>query len=155
MRVVLQRVSSASVAVAGETIGAIDQGLLALVGVAPNDADAQLLWMVEKVLGLRIFADAEKPMNRSLLDLDAVAEPAGILIVSQFTLTADTRRGKRPSFTTAAPPQHALHIYNKFVDQVEAAIAGTNISVATGEFGADMQVSLVNDGPVTFVLDRD
>ena len=144
MRAVLQRVSQASVTVADRTVGSIDQGLLVLLGVAPEDDAATVAWMTDKILGLRVFADDAKPMNRSVMDV------AGqILLVSQFTLTGDTRRGKRPSFTSAAKPDHALQIYQHL-----AAELSRSITVETGEFGADMQVALVNDGPVTFVLER-
>ncbi len=144
MRVLLQRVSSASVTVAGTRVGEIETGLLALVGVAPEDGAEQVRWMADKVLGLRIFADAHKPMNASVLDVGGA-----LLVVSQFTLTADTSRGKRPSFTTAADPEHAREIYEQFV-----AALSHRAPVQTGVFGADMQVALVNDGPVTFLLER-
>ena len=144
MKAVLQRVTEASVVVDDETVGAIGAGLLILLGVEPDDGPEQVAWMVDKTLGLRIFADADKPMNRSLLDIGGEA-----LVVSQFTLAADTRRGRRPSFTTAAAPDHAEAIYRQFVEALEK-----QVTVATGRFGADMAVSLVNDGPVTFVLER-
>ena len=144
MKVLLQRVSEAAVDVAGERIAEIGTGLLLLVGVAPEDSDEQIRWLADKTLGLRIFADAEKPMNRSVVDIQGE-----ILVVSQFTLTADTSKGKRPGFSTAAPPAHAEEIYSKFVAQLQQTMP-----VQTGQFGADMQVSLVNDGPVTFLLER-
>ncbi len=152
MRVLLQRVSSASVTVEDEVVAQIGAGLLVLVGVAPTDGEAQVQWMAERLLGLRIFADPTradgapgKNMNRSVLDTGGE-----LLVVSQFTLTADTRRGRRPSFTSAAAPQHAEQIYQ----QLAAALAA-RAPVQTGRFGADMQVALVNDGPVTFLLERD
>jgi len=117
---------------------------LVLLGVAPEDGDEQIAWLAEKVLGLRIFADADKPMNRSVVDVGGE-----LLVVSQFTLMADTARGKRPGFSTAAPPGWAQTLYRRFVDELEKTLP-----VQTGRFGADMQVSLVNDGPVTFVLER-
>ena len=141
MRAVLQRVTQAEVRVAGEVVGSIDAGLLVLLGVAPEDNAETVDWMAAKVLGLRIFADAEKPMNRSVQDIGGE-----ILVVSQFTLTADTSRGKRPSFVSAAAPEHARAIYDLFVSRLDE-----DISVSTGKFGADMQVQLINDGPVTFV----
>lgn len=144
MKAVVQRVSEAQVSVDGAVIGAIDAGLLVLLGLAPKDTLETVEWMAAKVLGLRIFADDTKPMNRNVLDVGGQ-----VLVVSQFTLTADTSRGKRPSFVTAAPPDQALELYNLFVSALEKSIA-----VSTGEFGADMQVQLVNDGPVTFVLER-
>ena len=144
MKVLLQRVSEAAVDIGGERVAQIGAGLLVLVGVAPEDGDAELRWLADKTLGLRIFADAEKPMNRSVVDIQGE-----LLVVSQFTLTADTRKGKRPGFSTAAPPAHAEAIYTKFVDELRQTLP-----VQTGQFGADMQVSLVNDGPVTFMLER-
>ena len=144
MRAVIQRVSSADVKVAGDMVGAIEQGLVILLGVEPEDGEPEVSWMVDKILNLRIFTDADKPMNRSLLDISGQA-----LVVSQFTLAADVSRGRRPSFTTAAAPSHAEEIYERFV-----ALMRQTVTVATGQFGADMAVSLVNDGPVTFVLER-
>ena len=144
MKVLLQRVSQAAVDVAGERIAEIGPGLLALVGVAPEDGDEQIRWLADKTLGLRIFPDEQKPMNRSVLDVGGE-----LLVVSQFTLTADTGKGKRPGFSTAAAPEVAEHIYLRFVAELEKTMP-----VQTGRFGADMQVSLVNDGPVTFMLEK-
>ena len=144
MKVLLQRVSRAAVEVGGATTGKIGHGLLVFVGVEQADGQAQADWLVDKTLGLRIFPDEEKAMNRSLLDVGGE-----ILIVSQFTLAADTAKGKRPGFSTAAQPELAETLYNYFVQQV-----AQQMPVQTGEFGADMQVSLVNDGPVTFMLER-
>ncbi len=144
MKVLLQRVSSARVDVAGENIASIGAGLLAFVGVEPDDGDDQVLWLAEKTLGLRIFPDDEKPMNRSVVDVGGE-----ILVVSQFTLAADTRSGKRPGFSTAAPPDVAERLYLRFADLLAA-----DCPVQTGRFGADMAVSLTNDGPVTFLLER-
>ncbi len=144
MKVLLQRVSHAAVDVAGERIAEIGPGLLALVGVAPQDGDAQIRWLADKTLGLRIFPDEEKPMNRSVMDVGGE-----LLVVSQFTLTADTSKGKRPGFSTAAPPEEAEQVYLRFVAELEQ-----RMPVQTGRFGADMQVSLVNDGPVTFMLEK-
>jgi D-tyrosyl-tRNA(Tyr) deacylase len=145
MRVLLQRVSSAAVDVDGERIAHISLGLLVFVGLHPDDGAAEIDWMADKVLGLRIFPDADKPMNASVADVGGQ-----VLIVSQFTLAADTSRGKRPGFSTAAPPEQAANLYQRFVD----AVAERYSRVCTGAFGADMQVSLVNDGPVTFLLER-
>lgn len=145
MRALLQRVSEARVSVAGEQVGAIDGGLLVFLGVEPSDGEAEIGWMVEKILGLRIFPDDDKPMNRSVVDVDG-----GVLVVSQFTLAADTTRGKRPSFTSAAPPEIAEPIYLRFLEEMRSRHA----RVDAGVFGGDMQVALVNDGPVTFLLER-
>jgi len=145
MKVLLQRVSEASVEVAGECVARIGPGLLALVGVAPEDGEEQLQWLADKTLGLRIFADEAKPMNLSVADVSGE-----LLVVSQFTLAADTSRGRRPGFSSAAPPEHAEAIYDRFVE-----VLRETMPVQTGVSGADMQVSLINDGPVTFLLDRD
>jgi D-tyrosyl-tRNA(Tyr) deacylase len=145
MRVVVQRVSSASVTVDDEAVASISTGLLVFLGVFPDDGDAQLDWMADKVLGLRVFPGDDKPMNRSVVDV------AGeVLVVSQFTLAADTSRGKRPGFSTAAPPEVAEVIYERFVARLRALYP----RVASGRFGADMKVALVNDGPATFLLER-
>lgn len=145
MKALLQRVTEASVAVAGERIAAIDAGLLVLLGVEPEDSEAEADWLAAKTLALRIFADAEKPMNRSVVDV-----AGAILVVSQFTLAADTSRGNRPGFSSAAPPEQAERLYEAFV----AALRRRYPKVATGRFGADMQVALINDGPVTLLLER-
>jgi len=144
VRLVLQHVSHAAVAVGGIEIARIGPGLLVLLGVAPADTEADVERLVAKTLALRIFPDEAKPMNRSVLDI------AGeVLVVSQFTLTADTSRGNRPGFSTAAPPELAERLYERFAAAVRARLG----RVATGRFGADMIVTLANDGPVTFVLD--
>jgi D-tyrosyl-tRNA(Tyr) deacylase len=148
MRVVLQRVSSASVRVAGRVTGKIGAGFLVLAGFAPTDSDAQLAWMAEKIVGLRVFGDAEGKMNRDLTDVNG-----GILVVSQFTLYGDAGKGRRPSFIDAAPPNIAIPLYEKFVALLKDKGAG-RIPVETGEFGAMMDVELVNDGPVTLILER-
>ncbi len=145
MRAVVQRVSSASVSVDGQTVGAVDRGLLVLLGVAAGDTPADGEWLAQKVAALRIFADAEDRMNLSVRDVGG-----GILVVSQFTLIASTRKGNRPSFNDSAPPALAVPLYETFVRHLEIAIGRP---VATGRFGAMMQVSLVNDGPVTLVID--
>ncbi len=141
----IQRVSSASVDVEGRTVGAIGGGFLVLLAVAPTDGAPQVAWMAEKVSGLRVFADEEGKMNRSLLDLGLAA-----LVVSQFTLYGDVRKGKRPSFVGAAPPELAERLYDAFC----AALRDRGVSrVDQGVFRADMKVSLVNDGPVTLIID--
>lgn len=153
MRVVLQRVSSARVTVDGRVTGEIGCGLLLLQGIEPADTVADGEWLAQKIAKLRIFADADGQMNRSVADIGG-----GILVVSQFTLHASTAKGTRPSFHAAARPEHARPLYAQFIDQLRAALAGSPPSdatdrVQTGEFGAMMQVSLVNDGPVTLILD--
>lgn len=145
MRAVIQRVSAASVRVDGAVVGEIDAGLLVLLGVADADGEAELEWLAEKVSGLRIFADAEGKMNRSILDLGL-----GALVVSQFTLFGDVRKGKRPSFVRAGKPEHAAPMVQRFCDRL---VAKGVSPVAQGMFAADMKVSLVNDGPVTLVID--
>ena len=140
----IQRVTSATVTVKGEVVGTIEAGLLALVGVEPGDGEAQIARMAERLLGYRVFADEAGRMNRSLADTGG-----GLLLVSQFTLAADTRSGMRPSFTTAAPPAEAEQGFNRLVDICRQKHVGR---VETGRFGAHMVISLVNDGPVTFLL---
>ena len=143
MIALVQRVSQARVTVAGEMVGAIDRGLLVLVCAEPADTEVQAGRLVDKLLKLRIFADDAGKMNRSVVDV-----AGGLLIVSQFTLAADTTGGNRPSFTAAAPPDEGRRLYESFVAQAHAA----HPVVQTGEFAADMQVHLVNDGPVTIPL---
>jgi D-tyrosyl-tRNA(Tyr) deacylase len=144
MRAVLQRVGSARVLVEGDVVGAIEAGLLVLLGVAPVDSAEQARWMADKVVGLRVFADEDGKMNR-----DVQEAGGGVLVVSQFTLFADCKKGRRPSFTGAATPEVAIPLYEAFV----AAIRAHGVRVETGRFGADMRVELVNDGPVTLILD--
>ena len=139
----IQRVTSASVQVEDETVGAIDAGLLALVAVQPEDGEAQARRMLERLLGYRVFADDAGRMNRSLRDTGG-----GLLLVSQFTLAADTAKGMRPSFTSAAPPEEGRRGFERLV----ALCRARHPVVETGRFGANMQVSLCNDGPVTFWL---
>jgi D-tyrosyl-tRNA(Tyr) deacylase len=146
MRVVLQRVSRARVTIEGRVSGEIGQGHLLLVGFTPGDDEAALEWMARKVLDLRVFPDDEGKMNRSVQDVDG-----GLLVVSQFTLYGDTRKGRRPSFVHAAPPDIAIPLYERFVEILRGMSRGL---VETGEFGAMMDVELVNDGPVTLVLER-
>ena len=145
MRVLLQRVSEASVAVGGQLIASIGCGLLVFLGVERGDTEVEADWLVEKTLGLRVFADEDKPMNRSVLDVDGE-----VLVVSQFTLAADTSRGKRPGFSTAAQPELAEVLYGYFVTRMRDRWS----KVSEGRFGADMQVALTNDGPVTYLLER-
>ena len=144
MRVLIQRVKNASVHVSGELIGEINQGLLALVGIEPTDNTQTLTKMADKLLAYRVFNDAQEKMNLSLKDVNG-----GLLLVSQFTLAADTQKGLRPGFSTAAAPALAEELFNEFVTYVRTNWSNTH----TGRFGADMQVTLVNDGPVTFLLD--
>jgi len=145
MRAVIQRVSSARVTVAGELTGEIGPGLLVLLGVAQDDTEADAQWLAAKVCALRIFEDAEGRMNRSVVDVGG-----GILVVSQFTLFASTRKGTRPSFNDAARPDVAIPLYESFNRLTTAALGRP---VATGRFAARMDVALVNDGPVTLVID--
>ncbi len=145
MRVVLQRVSRASVKVNGHVVGAIQRGFLLLVGFKAGDGDEAVKWMADKIVGLRVFADVQGRMNRDLSDVGGA-----VLVVSQFTLYGDVRKGRRPSFAGAAPPDEAAINYERFVEEIEKR----GIPVATGQFGAVMRVESVNDGPVTFILDR-
>ena len=149
MRVLVQRVSRARVTVAEETIGEIDRGFLLLVGVTLDDTAAAADLLARKVANLRVFDDGDGSLNRSALDLLEAAEPVGMLVVSQFTLYADCRKGRRPSFVRAAPPATAEPLVDRFGD----GLRGLGLPVATGRFGAEMQVELVNDGPVTIWLD--
>ncbi|MBF0528028.1 MAG: D-tyrosyl-tRNA(Tyr) deacylase [Deltaproteobacteria bacterium] len=144
MKAVIQRVAEAKVTVDGEIVGAINQGLLILLGVAQNDTSADADYLANKIVTLRIFQDDAGKMNRSLIDISGQA-----LIVSQFTLWGDCRKGRRPSFTQAAAPNLAEKLYQEFI----ARVAAGGVPVATGRFGALMKVFLVNDGPVTFILD--
>jgi D-tyrosyl-tRNA(Tyr) deacylase len=144
MRVVVQRVTHASVAVTRSIVGQIEGGMLVFIGIGPDDTDKEITQMVDKLVGLRIFSDNQGKMNRSLLD-----NKGEMLVVSQFTLWGNCRKGRRPSFVDAAPPEIAEPLYEQFV--IEAAKYG--IRVAAGLFGADMQVTIVNDGPVTLVLE--
>src|SRR5436189_2384692 len=148
MRVVLQRVKRAEVRIVDRIAAKIGTGFLVLAGFAPSDTDAQLSWMAEKILGLRVFGDAEGKMNHDLADVGG-----GVLVVSQFTLYGDASKGRRPSFIDAAPPNLAVPLHEKFVALLKAKSAG-KIPVETGEFGAMMDVELVNDGPVTLILEK-
>jgi D-tyrosyl-tRNA(Tyr) deacylase len=146
MRAVVQRVTSSSVAVSGEEVSAIGRGLLVLLGVRKGDTQGDLEWVADKVLNLRIFDDAEGVMNLSVADVSGE-----ILVVSQFTLLADSRKGRRPSYIEAAAPEEAKGLYEAFCDRLAASTLG----VRRGVFQATMAVSLVNDGPVTILLDSE
>jgi D-tyrosyl-tRNA(Tyr) deacylase len=151
MRVLVQRVSRARVTVAKETTGEIGRGFLLLVGVTPDDTAAAADLLARKVANLRVFDDAGGNLNRSALDLLGAGEPIGMLVVSQFTLYADCRKGRRPSFIQAAPPAIAEPLVERFADGLRAL----GLPVEAGRFGAEMQVELVNDGPVTIWLDTE
>jgi D-tyrosyl-tRNA(Tyr) deacylase len=146
MKVIIQRVSSASVTVGKEITGAINEGLLLLVGIHQNDTTEQIDWMCEKILKLRIFEDEDGKMNKSVSDIGG-----DVLIVSQFTLYGDTRKGTRPSFIEAAKPDKAEPIYNEMVSYFQEY---TDLEIQTGKFGAMMDVELVNNGPVTLILEK-
>jgi len=145
MRIVIQRVSSASVIIEEKTVGSIEQGLLILLGIENDDSKEDADWLIQKVNSLRIFSDEEGKMNHSIQNIQG-----SFLVVSQFTLHASTRKGNRPSYIKAARPEQAIPMYNYFIEQLKS-IAG--LPIETGFFGADMQVSLVNDGPVTIIID--
>jgi len=149
MRVLVQRVSRARVTVAGQTTGETGRGLLLLVGVTSEDTSAESEFLARKVANLRIFDDADGNLNRSALDLLETGESVGMLVVSQFTLYADCRKGRRPSFVRAAPPAIAEPLVDHFAEGLRAL----GLPVETGRFGAEMHVELVNDGPVTIWLD--
>jgi D-tyrosyl-tRNA(Tyr) deacylase len=144
MRAVVQRVAEANVTIEGEQVSAIGPGFLVLLGVAADDTEADAEWMAEKIVGLRVFEDEEGKLNRSLHEAGGE-----LLVVSQFTLLGDCRKGRRPSFSNAAPPERARDLYEKFARQAEAL----GVKVSTGRFLAMMDVSLVNRGPVTLLLD--
>ncbi len=144
MRVVVQRVSKARVLVNDQVVGEIGQGLLVLLGVTHDDSPAEARWLADKIVGLRIFNDTDGKMN-----LDVAEIGGGVLVVSQFTLYGDARKGRRPSFVDAAPPEAANPLYEAFLNAVKAQ----GIPTAAGQFGASMQVELVNDGPVTLIVD--
>ena len=145
MRVVLQRVSRAKVTIEGRISGAIERGFCLLVGFTHTDTPEQVRWMADKVAGLRVFSDAEDKMNLELADIGGA-----VLVVSQFTLYGNSEKGRRPSFIDAARPEQAIPLYESFI----AELRGKGLRVETGEFGAMMDVELVNDGPVTLVLER-
>ncbi len=145
MNVVIQRVSKASVTVEGEQISKIDQGLLILLGITDEDTNDDIIWLTKKIANLRIFDDENGVMNLSLTDIDGEA-----IVVSQFTLLASTKKGNRPSYIKAARPEKAIPAYKEFIKQFEILL---NKKVGTGIFGADMKVELLNDGPVTIIID--
>jgi D-tyrosyl-tRNA(Tyr) deacylase len=144
MKALLQRVTSASVSVAGEEVGKVGRGLVVLVGVAAGDTEKDAQYLVQKITNLRIFADDREKFNLSALDIDGE-----LLLISQFTLLADTRKGRRPSFIDAAPPEQAETLFQYFVDQARTS----GLKIATGRFQQYMQVEIHNDGPVTLMLD--
>jgi D-aminoacyl-tRNA deacylase len=154
MRAVLQRVKRAEVRVDGEVVGRIGPGLLVLVGVAADDTPERARWLAEKTVNLRVFNDPQGRMNKSILEAGPEVE-AGILCVSQFTLYGDCRKGRRPSYDKAAPPEAARRLYYLFLDSLRDLLRGSNVSVQTGQFQAMMDVDLVNDGPVTLLLDSE
>lgn len=146
MRIVIQRTLEASVAIAGETVGAIPRGMLILVGIEDADTEEDITWLCQKIVKLRIFEDGQGVMNLPITDVPE----ADVLVVSQFTLMASTKKGNRPSYIRASRPEVAIPLYEKFVAQLSKELGH---QVQTGRFGADMQVSLVNDGPVTILMD--
>lgn len=150
MRVVVQRVSRAEVRIDRQVRGRIERGLVVLAGFAPSDTEAVLVWMAEKLLSLRLFSDEAGRMNRTLEEVGG-----SVLLVSQFTLYGDVRKGRRPSFIAAAPPEVAIPLYERFVALVTERARPLGVPVATGEFGAMMDVELVNDGPVTLLLEKE
>jgi D-tyrosyl-tRNA(Tyr) deacylase len=145
MRVVIQRVSEAAVKIDGTIVGEISKGLLVLLGIAQEDTQQDALYLIQKLINLRIFADADGKMNLSVQDCDG-----GLLVVSQFTLYADTKKGNRPSYIRAARPEQAIPLYEFFLKELQKQFQGR---IQTGHFGADMKVSLINDGPVTIIID--
>ena len=145
MRIILQRVSEASVKIDGSIKGAIDCGLVVLLGIEAADSEVDADWLISKISGLRIFSDSEGKMNLSIQDINGA-----FLVISQFTLFASTKKGNRPSYIQAARPEQAIPLYEYFVSKLKSE---TNLIVETGTFGADMKISLVNDGPVTISID--
>lgn len=145
MRVVIQRVSEAAVKIDGNIVGEISKGLLVLLGIAQEDTEQDALYLIQKLINLRIFSDADGKMNLSVQDCGGE-----LLIVSQFTLYADTKKGNRPSYIRAARPEHAIPLYEFFLQELQKQFQGP---IQTGKFGADMKVSLINDGPVTIIMD--
>ena len=145
MRVVIQRVSKASVVINSDEICNIKNGLLILLGVELNDSDEDIIWLTKKIINLRIFSDENGKMNHSVTDVSGE-----IIVVSQFTLHAKTKKGNRPSYINAAKPELAIQLYEKFTDFLRKE---SDLNIYTGKFGADMKVSLINDGPVTIILD--
>lgn len=145
MRTVIQRVQSASVTIDGEIKSAIGKGLLIFLGIEDKDSEADIEWLVKKIVNLRIFDDENGVMNRSIIEINGEA-----LVVSQFTLHASTKKGNRPSYIKASKPEKAIPLYNEFCDAMSLALGKT---IGTGQFGADMKVGILNDGPVTILID--
>lgn len=145
MRVVIQRVSEAAVKIDGTIVGEISKGLVVLLGIAQEDTEQDALYLLQKLINLRIFSDADGKMNLSVQDCGGE-----LLVVSQFTLYADTKKGNRPSYIRAARPEHAIPLYEFFLQELQKQFQGP---IQTGQFGADMKVSLINDGPVTIIID--
>lgn len=145
MRIVIQRVSEASVRIDGDLVGQIEQGLLILLGIEHDDTEKDADYLLQKLINLRIFSDADGKMNLSVQDVNG-----GILVVSQFTLHAATKKGNRPSYIRAARPEQAIPLYEYFVAEIQNQYSGT---IQMGQFGADMKIGLVNDGPVTIIMD--
>lgn len=145
MKVVIQRVLESSVTISATVIGKINQGLLVFLGIESSDDDSDIIWLVNKILNLRIFNDEKEVMNKSLIDVNG-----GVLLISQFTLHASTKKGNRPSYIQAAKSDIAIPLYERFISQMQQQLGK---EIQTGEFGADMKVSLVNDGPVTIIID--
>lgn len=145
MRVVIQRVSEAAVKIDGTIVGEISKGLVVLLGIAQEDTEQDALYLIQKLINLRIFSDADGKMNLSVQDCGGE-----LLVVSQFTLYADTKKGNRPSYIRAARPEHAIPLYEFFLQELQKQFQGP---IQTGQFGADMKVSLINDGPVTIIMD--
>ena len=145
MRVVIQRVSEAAVKIDGNFVGEISKGLLVLLGIAQEDTEQDALYLLQKLINLRIFSDADGKMNLSVQDCGG-----GLLVVSQFTLYADTKKGNRPSYIRASRPEQAIPLYEFFLRELQKQFQGP---IQTGQFGADMKVSLINDGPVTIIID--
>ncbi len=144
MKVVIQRVSQASVTIEGQVIGEIANGYMILLGIEHDDNKNDIIWLIKKIINLRVFGDEDGKMNKSIRDVEG-----SILLISQFTLHASTKKGNRPSFIKAARPQQAIPLYESFI----ASLIEEGINVQTGEFGGDMKVSLINDGPVTIIID--
>lgn len=145
MRVVLQRVKEASVTIDNQVKSSIGIGFLILLGIETEDEQEDIDWLAKKIIGMRVFKDENQKMNRSILDIDGE-----LLLISQFTLHAQTKKGNRPSFIRAARPETAIPLYNTFIKTIEALLGK---SIGTGEFGADMKIQLINDGPVTIIMD--
>ncbi len=147
MRIILQRVTASSVSVADKTIGSIGRGYNLLLGITATDSETELDWLIQKCLNLRLFPDGDgKPWSQTIQDINGE-----ILVISQFTLYGDCRKGRKPSFSKAAPPDQAEKLYNQFIDRLNF----TGLKIASGQFGADMQVTIENDGPVTLILERE